>query len=355
MAVHGFFSPQNIADLGQGWAASRLEGNPHINLLINGPITKPKNYRLFADLKPAKFTLQPLAFEKPSDMAGSVEAVVENAEDGQIEEIRARLNLPQQKPLRVAMQFDGSVMSELSMSPWSLGRDRNIQVDIKTVENKRLVTLTADRLDVSRLFFGGNRDVKLAPEPFEILPFLGDEAVIEVQAKQLVGANKVSMDEARLRVVREKGLHEKLAFQGVFADGSELLMDIERDNVFRRKFFVQTERAGNLFRMLDWVGELYGGSLVVQGNIYDKNQNPGGRPRIVSGRMTMTDFRASNVPVLASIVSLASLRGIADTLSGDGIKFEKAQGNFAFGGGRLTINKGAHAWAGCRHYHARRL
>ena len=54
----------------------------------------------------------------------------------------------------------------------------------------------------------------------------------------------------------------------------------------------------------------------------------------------MTDFRASNVPVLASIVSLASLRGIADTLSGDGIKFEKAQGNFAFGGGRLTINKG---------------
>lgn len=340
MAVHGFFSPQNIADLGQGWAASRLEGNPHINLLINGPITKPKNYRLFADLKPAKFTLQPLAFEKPSDMAGSVEAVVENAEDGQIEEIRARLNLPQQKPLRVAMQFDGSVMSELSMSPWSLGRDRNIQVDVKTVENKRLVTLTADRLDVSRLFFGGNREVKLAPEPFEILPFLGDEAVIEVQAKQLVGANKVSMDEARLRVVREKGLHEKLAFQGVFADGSELLMDIERDNVFRRKFFVQTERAGNLFRMLDWVGELYGGSLVVQGNIYDKNQNPDGRPRIVSGRMTMTDFRASNVPVLASIVSLASLRGIADTLSGDGIKFEKAQGNFAFGGGRLTINKG---------------
>ena len=273
-------------------------------------------------------------------MAGSVEAVVENAEDGQIEEIRARLNLPQQKPLRVAMQFDGSVMSELSMSPWSLGRDRNIQVDVKTVENKRLVTLTADRLDVSRLFFGGNREVKLAPEPFEILPFLGDEAVIEVQAKQLVGANKVSMDEARLRVVREKGLHEKLAFQGVFADGSELLMDIERDNVFRRKFFVQTERAGNLFRMLDWVGELYGGSLVVQGNIYDKNQNPDGRPRIVSGRMTMTGFRASNVPVLASIVSLASLRGIADTLSGDGIKFEKAQGNFAFGGGRLTINKG---------------
>ena len=39
---------------------------------------------------------------------------------------------------------------------------------------------------------------------------------MEMQANQLVGANKVSMDAARLRVVREKGLHEKLAFQGVF-------------------------------------------------------------------------------------------------------------------------------------------
>jgi hypothetical protein len=340
LAVHGVFSPQDIADLGLGWAATRLEGNPHINLLISGPITKPDNYRVFVDLKPAKFTLQPLAFEKPSDMDGSIEAVVKNDDDGEIEEIRARLNLPQQKPLRVAMQFDGPVMTKLDMSPWSLGRDRNVQVKIKTLENQRLVTLTADRLDVSRLFYGGNPEVNLPPEPFEILPFLGDEAVLEVQAKQLVGANDVSMDEARLRVVREKGLHEKLAFQGVFSDGSDLLMDIERDTVFRRKFFVQTERAGNLFRMLDWVDELYGGSLVVQGSIYDQNQNPEGRPRIVSGRLTMTSFRARNVPVLASIVSLASLRGISDTLSGEGIKFEKAQGNFSFGGGRLSISRG---------------
>ena len=340
LAVHGFFSPQDIADLGQGWAATRLEGNPHINLLISGPIGKPKNYRLFADLKPALFTLQPLAFEKPVGGNGSIEAVVENGADGKIEEIRARLDLPQQKPARITMKFDGPLMTDLEMTPWSLGRDQNLQARVETVNNQRLVTLTADTLDVSRLFFGGNRKVKLPPSDFTILPFLGNEAVMEVQAKQLVGANKVSMDGARLRVVREKGLHEKLAFQGVFNDGTDLLMDIERDTVFRRKFFVQTERAGNLFRMLDWIDELYGGALVVQGNIYDEQQKVDGRPRDLNGRLIMTDYRARNVPVLASIVSLASLRGISDTLSGDGIKFEKAQGNFSFGNGRLNINRG---------------
>ena len=36
----------------------------------------------------------------------------------------------------------------------------------------------------------------------------------------------------------------------------------------------------------------------------------------------MVGFRARNVPVLASLFSLASLTGIADTLSGDGIKLQ---------------------------------
>ena len=340
LAVHGFFSSQNIADLGQGWAAARITGKPHVNLLISGPITKPTDFRVFADLQPATLTMQPLAFEKPAGMAGTVEALVKNDADGEIEEIRARLDMPSQQPLRVKMQFDGPTMSALDITPLSLGRDRNVRAEIKTVEDKRLVTLTADVLDVSRLFYGGNPDVTLQPEKFEILPFLGAEAVIEVQAAKLVGANNVSMDNARLRVVRQNGLHEKLAMQGVFHDGSDMLMDIERDTVFRRKFFVQAERAGNLFRMFDWIEEMSGGSLFVQGKIYDDGDIVDGRRRDVTGRLTMTDFRARNVPVLASIVTLASLSGIADTLSGDGIKFEKAQGNFTFNDGRLSISKG---------------
>jgi hypothetical protein len=340
LAVHGFFAPQDIADLGQGWAASRLTGKPHVNLLISGPITKPLNYRVFADLQPARLTMQPLAFEKAEGAEGTVEAVVTNDAKGKIAAIRARLDMPDKKPLRVKMTFDGPVMSALEMTPFSMGRDRNVRAEIKTVENQRLVTLTADVLDVSRLFYGGNPNVKIQPEKFEILPFLGAEAVMEVQAARLVGANGVSMDNARLRVVRKNGLHEKLAMQGVFNDGTDMLMDIERETVFRRQFFVQAERASNLFRMFDWIEEMSGGSLVAQGKIFDDGDIINGRRRDLSGRLTMTGFRVRNVPVLASIVSLASLSGIADTLSGDGIKFEKAQGDFSFSEGRLSIKKG---------------
>ena len=38
--------------------------------------------------------------------------------------------------------------------------------------------------------------------------------------------------------------------------------------------------------------------------------------------MTITDFKVSKVPALAKLLTLASLQGIADTLGGEGIRFE---------------------------------
>ena len=41
-----------------------------------------------------------------------------------------------------------------------------------------------------------------------------------------------------------------------------------------------------------------------------------------SSSLTITDFKVSKVPALAQLLTLASLQGIADTLSGEGIRFE---------------------------------
>ena len=38
--------------------------------------------------------------------------------------------------------------------------------------------------------------------------------------------------------------------------------------------------------------------------------------------LSITDFKVSKVPALAQLLTLASLQGIADTLSGEGIRFE---------------------------------
>ena len=38
--------------------------------------------------------------------------------------------------------------------------------------------------------------------------------------------------------------------------------------------------------------------------------------------LLIRDFKVSKVPALAKLLTLASLQGIADTLSGEGIRFE---------------------------------
>ena len=41
-----------------------------------------------------------------------------------------------------------------------------------------------------------------------------------------------------------------------------------------------------------------------------------------NSNLLITDFKVSKVPALAKLLTLASLQGIADTLSGDGIRFD---------------------------------
>ena len=41
-----------------------------------------------------------------------------------------------------------------------------------------------------------------------------------------------------------------------------------------------------------------------------------------NSNLLITDFKVSEVPALAKLLTLASLQGIADTLSGDGIRFD---------------------------------
>ena len=44
--------------------------------------------------------------------------------------------------------------------------------------------------------------------------------------------------------------------------------------------------------------------------------------KFLDSNLTITDFKVSKVPALAQLLTLASLQGIADTLSGEGIRFE---------------------------------
>ena len=338
LAIVGQLSPQHIADLGQGWAGVRLIGDTHVNVLVNGPIAKPNGFRVHADLTEAVFAPRPLAYEKPAETPAYIEAAIKNR-NGMVDQIRARLHVDGDEVLATQLNFDDGVLRKARSTPINLGKTKNLEIKIEPQDTGSFISVTADSFDAEKIFATANKEVALLPEKFNFLPFLGPDFVLEGRIGEIVGAHQARLDETRIRLFRKNGLHEEAWLEGVFADGTDLLAGIERNAVNTRRFSLQTENAGNLFRLFDWVEEFYGGSLSVQGNMYDTGYNSERKRQDLSGRMTLVSFRARNVGVLAQILSLASLTGIADTLGGDGIKFNKAKGNFSITDGRLNISE----------------
>jgi len=99
---------------------------------------------------------------------------------------------------------------------------------------------------------------------------------------------------------------------------------------------VTSADAGATLRALNLFDTVVGGTLDIQGTIVDdKPETP------LQGIATMTNFRVVKAPVMARIMSLASLTGISDVLSGEtGVAFDKASMPFSYYDSVIDVREG---------------
>ena len=60
----------------------------------------------------------------------------------------------------------------------------------------------------------------------------------------------------------------------------------------------------------------------------------------MSGSLEIREFRIKNAPVLAQIISSASIIGLLDNLNGNGLLFTKIEGSFDYKDSELTLKNG---------------
>ena len=63
------------------------------------------------------------------------------------------------------------------------------------------------------------------------------------------------------------------------------------------------------------------------------------KDNVSNSKLNIYDFKIKELPVLTKILTLASLQGIADILSGEGIRFDEFEMNFRNQGDLMTINE----------------
>ena len=102
----------------------------------------------------------------------------------------------------------------------------------------------------------------------------------------------------------------------------------------RRRFDVSADDLGTLLSILGLSQSVREGAIRADGVIDDVNAGN------ITGRVVVTDFRMIDAPLLGRVLTLPSLTGIANTLSGRGIAFDRGVFPFVLTDETLTIDDG---------------
>jgi len=111
----------------------------------------------------------------------------------------------------------------------------------------------------------------------------------------------------------KKGSYNKLSLKGNFSESEIIEMSIYQVDENKRTLQVISDRARPFIKNFDFIKGFEDGKLEYESIISKEGTN---------SNLLITDFKVSKVPALAQLLTLASLQGIADTLSGEGIRFE---------------------------------
>ena len=111
----------------------------------------------------------------------------------------------------------------------------------------------------------------------------------------------------------KKGSYDKLSLKGNFSEKEIIEMSIYQIDSNKKTLQVISDRARPFIKNFDFIKGFEGGKLEYDSIISKKSSQ---------SNLLISDFKVSKVPALAKLFTLASLQGIADTLSGEGIRFD---------------------------------
>lgn len=148
---------------------------------------------------------------------------------------------------------------------------------------------------------------------------------IEAKAARIRLKNNLSLLNTNLAYTKEK-----VKLTGAFDNNVILVFNYNQDIALD----FEVTNAGTLLRALDITDTISGGHLALNINMQPGRNKP--------GILLMDDFSVKNAPILAQLLSLASLTGILDILNGEGIHFNQLRAPFKYGEDIITF---AESWA----------
>ena len=134
--------------------------------------------------------------------------------------------------------------------------------------------------------------------------------------------------------VREGSIWTLVQMQASGPQNSHLSATITPGDGETRDLRVYSDNAGAILQALDLYDTMRGGTLTISGQFDDAKA---GHP--LSGQVRVRNYGIVRAPVLARLLSILALTGIADALEGAGISFSILRAPFTYHRDTLTLNQ----------------
>jgi hypothetical protein len=331
----------------------------------------PRRYQLSGS--PDAGLLQELGVDLPIDLEGEigVSATVTEAADGRTAEIALDLTPTTIEAPRLAWRKAAGQPGTLTASatvpaggPLRVTEFELTSEDLRArgsldaqLEPFRLARLRLDRVEFGhslasialRQEDASGYEVRVDAETLDLTPWLDQQAPernqepatagfqapvrVNLQAQRvLVGAAVLTAVNGDL--VRDPDGWRSAELRGGLPEGGQFALTLTPDGEGQTLRLTTTD-AGDLLQALDKTSRIEGGELKLEATII--RQHPSLE---AEGRVVAREFHMLDAPILARLLTVASLEGIGNLLGGEGIAFDQLEAPFALRNGLLQIGRG---------------
>ena len=298
-----------------------LTGPTDISIEINDQADGRRQWRIDAGLDDVRMRIPQLYWEKPAGVGGLLEL---------------RLRSGPQTPLTIdyfnLAAGDLSAQGRADLDPDS-GVLRRLDLDrFAYGETDVRAALVIDEAGVYRMTIKG--------PSLDLRPYLEDDTdagdlpdmSLSVSIERVITRDDQSLAAVEATLHAVGGLWEAARIDGVLASGKRLAMGIRRDKG-TRYFWMKSDDGGEVLRALDMYDAVIGGDLTILAALDDE----AGGDVAMEGELKIKDFTLREVPVLARILTVATLTGVFDLLAGEGLPLSRLIVPFRKRGDRLII------------------
>ena len=154
--------------------------------------------------------------------------------------------------------------------------------------------------------------------------------LINARIDQLILGSQRQLHQVSARLLRTDGIWQSGQIAGHYANGHQLSLVFGADGGHRLVF--KSDDLGAALQLLGVADGVVGGDLTIEGLLSE-----------VAGRRTLhahlegDNYRLVRTPLMARLLALPSLTGIASMLSGSALPFSTLRGDFIYNGDRLTL------------------